>query len=244
MKSYLKDHEGINTEFYKNDFNEWDKEKEIEYNNNEIRQREKYRFFQQAYDYLSANFIEGDYYEFGCHKTRTFRMSLSEARKKNLVNINFYAFDSFEGLPEPGDIDKFTGWEKGSLKTTEDEFDAVIRQHGLYTDRIQKVKGYYQDSLNGELQQQLIKKESKIAIAYIDSDFYESAACALDFIEPLLQEGSIVCFDDWNVYKANPDKGERRAFREFAGNKGLHFEEFISVGWFGKSFILINREDK
>ncbi len=117
-----KDYEGIDICFYKNDFSKWDKQAEIEYNNNEIRQKEKYRFFQLAWDYLVANFIEGDYYEFGCHKARTFRMSLSEARKKNLVNINFYAFDSFEGLPEPMGIDIFPGWQKGVLKTTEIEF--------------------------------------------------------------------------------------------------------------------------
>jgi len=237
MRTCLKDHEGISREFYKNDFDDWDKNKEIDYNNNEIRQREKYRFFQLAYDYLAANFIEGDYYEFGTHKARTFRMSLSEARKKNMENINFYAFDSFEGLPEPQDIDKFSGWEKGALKTTDDEFDVIIRGHGLYLDRIHKVKGYYQDTLNNELQQQFEQNRSKIALVYIDCDFYESAVHVLDFIEPLLQNGSVICFDDWNVYKASPDKGERRAFTEFIAKTGHHFEEFITVGWFGKSFI-------
>ena len=225
--------------FYKNNFVHWCKEKEIKYNNRQIRQKEKYRFFQQAYDYLAANFIEGDYYEFGCHKARTFRMSLSEARKKNFNNMNFYAFDSFAGLPQISIIDRFPGWNKGGLKTTEESFDAIIKKHGLFLDRIVKVKGFYNDILTAEMQKQFTEKEQKPAIVYVDCDLYESAAAVLHFIEPLLQDGSIVCFDDWNNYKANPNKGERRAFKEFVDRSGLHFEEFISVGWFGKSFIFI-----
>ncbi len=225
--------------YFKTDFEGWNKDKEIEYNNNEIRQKEKHRFFQQVYDYLSGNFIEGDYYEFGSHKARTFRMSLSEARIKNLTNMNFYAFDSFDGLPEAKDIDKFPGWEKGALKTTEDEFDTYIKEHGLFLDKIIKIKGFYKDSLTKQLSHTLKEKGSRIAISYIDCDFYESAAYVLDFIEPLLQNGSVICFDDWNVYRANPNKGQRKAFREFIEKTGLHFEEFIKMGWFGNSFIAI-----
>ena len=237
MNPHAKDHEGITREYYKNDFDNWNKETEISYNNNEVRQKEKYRFFQLAYDYLCANGIEGDYYEFGCHRVRTFRMSLSEARKKNLTNINFYAFDSFEGLPDVSDIDKFAGWEKGMLKTSGEMFDKIVKEHGIYPDRIHKIKGFYKDSLTPALQQDLIRKGSKTAIAYIDCDLYESAASVLDFLEPLLQEGAIVCFDDWNVFKADPHRGEKRAFKEFKNRTKWHFEDFITVGWFGKSFI-------
>jgi hypothetical protein len=106
---FERDYEGISTEFYKKDFALWSKNDEIAYNNNEIRQRAKYWFFQNSFDYLSANFVEGDYMEFVCHKARTFRMALSEARKKSFEWMNFYAFDSFDGLPEASEIDRFLG---------------------------------------------------------------------------------------------------------------------------------------
>ena len=237
MHPHAKDHEGISREYYKNDFDNWDKEAEISYNNNEVRQKEKYRFFQLAYDYLSANGVEGDYYEFGCHRVRTFRMSLSEARKKNLTKTNFYAFDSFEGLPDVGDVDKFAGWERGMLKTSDEAFEEIIKAHGVYPDRVHKIKGFYKDSLTPVLQDELMQKGSRIAIAYVDCDLYESAVCVLDFIEPLLQEGAIICFDDWNVFKADPRRGEKKAFSEFRARSKWHFEDFITVGWFGKSFI-------
>ncbi len=234
---FAKDYEGISCEFYKNDFANWDKQQEIEYNNNEIRQKAKYWFFQNCFDYLSANFIEGDYFEFGCHKARTFRMALSEARKKSFDFMNFYACDSFEGLPEASEIDKFPGWEKGNLKTTDDVFMRLINNHNVYADKVTLVKGYFNNSLNEELKSELKAKNRKIAVAYIDSDFYESARDVLAFLEDFIQEGTVIAFDDWNTYKANPNKGEKKAFREFREKSKWQFEEFLSYGWMGKSFI-------
>ncbi|MBF0458463.1 MAG: class I SAM-dependent methyltransferase [Nitrospirae bacterium] len=231
-------------DYYKNDFDGWDKDKEIEYNNSEIRFRERYRFVQNAYDYLSANSIKGDYYEFGCHTGRTFRMSLSECRKKNFTGMHFYAFDSFEGLPEIKDGDNLPGFEKEALKTTEDEFDAIIKHHGLYPDKIHKVKGFYRDSLTASLARSLKDKDSQIALAHIDCDLYESTVYVLRFIRELLQDGSIVYFDDYNLYRGNPNKGERRALMEFSETTHIRFEEFMSVGWFGKAFICVEPESK
>ena len=31
----------------------------------------------------------------------------------------------------------------------------------------------------------------------------------------VLSDGTMVCFDDWFMYKGNPNQGEQRAFREF-----------------------------
>lgn len=228
-----------NPEYILSDFTDWTKATEIAYNNDQIRLKEKYRFFQQSFDYLSANYVSGDYFEFGCHKTRTFRMSLSEARKKGFGEMSFYAFDSFEGLPEASEIDQFPDWEKGKLKTSIDDFDTIIAGHGLYLDKVHKVKGFFDKTLTAEFQQELVSQGTKIALAYIDSDFYESAVSVLDFIDPLLQDGAIICFDDWNNFRANPNRGEKKAFSEFKGRSAWNFEEFMTVGWFGKSFISV-----
>jgi hypothetical protein len=110
-------------------------------------------------------------------------------------------------------------------------------EHGVYADKVQTVKGYFNESLNDELKESLKAKNTKVAVAYIDSDFYESARDALAFLEDFLQEGSVVAFDDWNTYKGNPNKGEKLAFREYREKSKWRFEEFISYGWMGKSFI-------
>ena len=61
----------------------WQHEDEISYNQVN-RQREKQQFFVRTYDFLNDNRIRGNYLEFGCHRARTFRMALTEARRHNM----------------------------------------------------------------------------------------------------------------------------------------------------------------
>ena len=96
------------------DLQHWNKEDEIHWNQTH-RQREKYKFYISAFDFLTDNQIEGDYWEFGCHRGRTFRMALTEARHHNLTEMRFLAFDSFKGIPEnSGDHDICSKWGAGN----------------------------------------------------------------------------------------------------------------------------------
>src|SRR6185295_6804759 len=61
----------------------WNKDDEIGYNQRN-RQTEKQLFFRRVFDFLKENEIRGDYHEYGCHRCRTFRMALTEARRHNL----------------------------------------------------------------------------------------------------------------------------------------------------------------
>ncbi|OCR92398.1 hypothetical protein [Campylobacter fetus] len=63
-----------------------------------------------------------------------------------------------------------------------------------------------------------LKNENvKASLIYIDCDLYTSSKTVLDFIaqSDLLQDGTIIAFDDWDLYRANPNKGQRKAFKEF-----------------------------
>ena len=77
------------------------KKNEIIYNQT-LRNKSKYNFFQKAFDFIYDNKVEGDYFEFGTHRARTFRFCLREANIKNM-EMNFFAFDSFKGLPKVKD---------------------------------------------------------------------------------------------------------------------------------------------
>jgi hypothetical protein len=78
---------------------DWEHADEVVYNQ-QNRQMEKYRFFVHAFDYLNDSQIIGGYHEFGCHRVRTFRMALTEARRHAMNHMTFFAYDSFEGLPQ------------------------------------------------------------------------------------------------------------------------------------------------
>jgi hypothetical protein len=219
------------------DLENWSRQDEIAYNQAN-RQCQKLAFFMQAFDFLTDNKIEGDYHEYGCHRVRTFRMALTEARRHNLESMNFLAFDSFEGLPEVESQPSNQVWQQGALKTAEAEFWHLIKEHDIYVDRCQTIKGFYKDSLTQELQESFLSHSHKIALACIDCDLYESAVPVFQFIEPLLQEGSLLYIDDlFTGYKGSPAKGVAKAFTEFQKKSRFSFAPHIQVGWWGRSFI-------
>ena len=219
------------------DLADWGHDQEVAYNQAN-RQSEKYRFYVRTFDFLCENRIRGDYHEFGCHRARTFRMALTEARRHNLHDMRFVAFDSFAGLPPATSAPSQEQWREGALATSEEEFLRLIRAHDLALDRIDVVKGLYDETLTAERQQEFSAKRESIALACIDCDLYESAVPVFAFIEPLLQEGSVLYIDDlFAGYRGSPEKGVARAFIEFQERSRWRFVRHLDVGWWGRSYI-------
>lgn len=218
---------------------QWSKEDEVAYNQTN-RQLEKYKFFVKAFDFLQDSRVRGDYHEYGCHRVRTFRMALTEAKRHGLDQMKFWGFDSFEGLPQSTSKPAHALWgTAGALTTTEDDFHRIVRGHGIYADKVKTLKGFYDRTLTPELQGRFRDGEAKIAFACIDCDLYESAVPVFKFIEPLLQEGSVIYIDDLFVgYKGSPAKGVARAFLEFQAGARFKFVRHMDVGWWGRSYIV------
>ncbi len=215
----------------------WTRDDEIALNQMN-RQTEKYRFFVNTFDFLTDNRVHGDYYEFGCHRCRTFRMALTEARRHNLNSMKFFAFDSFDGLPEPTSDTSVEIWKRGALTTSQDNFMDMVRTHGLAVDRVHPVKGFYEKTLTKERQRHHLDQENKIALVNVDCDLYESAVPVFSFIEPLLQEGTVLYLDDMFAgYKGSPAKGVARAFHEFRARSRFKFIRHLDIGWWGRSYI-------
>ena len=57
--------------------------------NQRNRHRQKYQFYVNVFDFLNESSIAGDYFEFGCHRVRTFRMALTEARRHHMTDMRF-----------------------------------------------------------------------------------------------------------------------------------------------------------
>lgn len=215
----------------------WSKQDEIIYNQRN-RQTEKYLFFRRVFDFLTENEVHGDYFEFGCHRGRTFRMALTEARRHARDGMRFRAFDSFEGLPAPVTETSVGKWTRGALTTSEQAFCDLIAAHGIYPDKVETVRGFYADSLTAERQREFVAQGCKIALVTVDCDLYESAVPVFDFIDPLLQAGSVIYVDDLFVgNKGDPGKGMARAFSEFRKRSRWRFVRYLDVGWWGRSYI-------
>jgi hypothetical protein len=164
---------------------------------------------------------DGYYMEFGCHSATTMRMAWHYFRQ---FDLTYLAFDSFEGLPEIAAIDRQEIWQKGRLATAENHFKSVVVRAGMPPERLRTIKGFYDRSLTPALAAQLQPK--KAAVVYVDCDLYESAIPVLRFVRDFLKPGTVVVFDDWDCFMADPERGERRAWAEFlAANPTLRFEE-------------------
>jgi hypothetical protein len=70
-------------------------------------------------------------------------------------------------------------------------------------------------------------------------DLYSSCVTVLDFIEPFLQVGTVILFDDWNAFCASQHKGERAATAEWLKrNPRWALNDYAAYGWHGRVFIV------
>lgn len=180
--------------------------------------------------------IEGYYFEFGSHEANTMRLAWRHFR--HLFNWDFVAFDSFEGLPEIDAIDKQAIWSKGKLETREEDFIRIVTASGMPRSRLTTVKGFYDQTLTPECQRKFLPR--KAAVVYVDCDLYKSTVPVLNFTKPFLQVGTVIVFDDWNCFHGDPERGERKAWREFcAANPELRFVDFVATNE-AQAFICVD----
>jgi O-methyltransferase len=183
--------------------------------------------------------VSGDCMEFGLFKGYSFWYAQQVAQRLQLDSMRFFGFDSFAGLPEPKGIDAtkeerfYQGQYACSRATVEQNLDA----HGVDWDRTFLIEGFFADSLTAATRKTYGMK--RVALALIDCDLYESTVEVLEFLAPMVGDGSILIFDDWNSFGDGDDKGQRRAFREFlAENRQLSADPLFAYGHYGQVFVV------
>lgn len=130
------------------------------------------------------------------------------------VNIprHFWAFDSFAGLPPPGEKDGETEQEQyyerlnlGDAKKVE----VIWHRLGLARDDLTIVPGWFDETLpRAPLEQ--------IAVLHVDGDWYDSVKVVLDTLYDRVASGGVVIVDDYAYWD-----GCRRAVDEFLAARGL-----------------------
>jgi len=192
-----------------------------------------------AFKFMYGNIMTGDYFEFGCATARTVRMAWEHHKHHFEGRMHFWLCDSFKGLPELKAIDKHPKWKAGDFCTPLDVFNGIVEEAGIPRTAYTIIPGYYEETLTGELAQELSSREVKAGIVYIDCDLYESTEKVLEFVRPLLQSGTVICFDDFYCFNGDPERGEQRAMREFLlRHQDVGLVEYVNFGWHGKSVIV------
>jgi len=191
----------------------------------------------QAFEFAKTNGIAGDYFEFGLWRGKSFGWARLMARRYRVNGIKFRGFDSFRGLPT-SEEKQYNIWSKGQYAIGRPEFEGLLRRKGFKAGEYILVEGMYSDSLTPKLSAELQALGVKAAIVYIDCDLYESTRDVLRFIRPFLQDGTVLCFDDYFAFRGRPDMGEQRALAEFQrANPEVRMTPYVVFGSLGMSFL-------
>ena len=172
-------------------------------------------------------------------------MALSQAPRQDCRDMRFMAFDSFRGLP-PGDqrsqSEMGEQWQAGALCTSADAFFQIIKDHGLFRDKIEIVEGFYRQTLTEDLTLQLFRSNQKGALITVDCDYQNSAEVVFPWIDKILQRGCVLYLDDyWSGNKGGPRCGVTGAFEHYRTDVSWSFVDYLNVGAHGRSFITIER---
>jgi Macrocin-O-methyltransferase (TylF) len=79
------------------------------------------------------------------------------------------------------------------------------------------VKGYFDATLTPDL----ARRVGRVAFASLDADLFSSTLCALNWLTPLLGDGSLLLFDEY----LGGDFAEKRAHEEWLEASGVKDEE-------------------
>ncbi|MBF0093586.1 MAG: class I SAM-dependent methyltransferase [Alphaproteobacteria bacterium] len=203
----------------------------------------------RAWGYVHATFLIGDYYEFGVYRGTSllnswlscghFRRNLEAGmglRFRREGNVGafldrhpvFHAFDTFSGMPDNDEGE--ANLVRGSYFGGKEDLVARAALVGLRPPDLRVVEGLFRDSAK--------TLSGPAAVVHIDCDLHASARDALDVIEPCLRQGTVVLFDDFNLFRADDLKGERRALKEFQERTGVVFEPWFAYGPAAQSFLV------
>lgn len=185
-----------------------------------------------AFGYCANNKIKGDYAEFGIFKGHTTIEAWKAAHRHGLSDMNFWLFDSFEGLPEVTGNDSGGPFETGEFSFGRKDFERNLRQNNVDFRRVNIVPGFFDKTLSE------LKTDRVFSVIWIDCDLYESTVPVLEWLTDKVVDGAVVCFDDWFTFSGKPDKGEQKAVAEWlAKNPHISLMPYRDFHWAGKAFL-------
>lgn len=153
---------------------------------------------------LNASGILGDFVELGVARggCAALMAKVAFASDADKYNRHLWLFDSYEGLPDPGErdikADNTTGdhvrpLPKGScLGTLEEVQSLLFAKFGFNPSKISFVKGWFENTVPAT-QSQL----EKIAMLRIDGDWYESTKVCLEHLYDKVSPGGVIVVDDY-----------------------------------------------
>jgi len=146
------------------------------------------------------------FYEFGVWNGISFQYLINNFKKG-------FGFDTFTGLPE--------SWHDSQAKGAYSGFGSVPKIAGG-----EFIVGNFEDTLPKFFS----KKRPLASLINFDADLYSSTLCALNYSNEVIDEKSILVFDELIMNK-NWEKDEYKALNEFCDNLGISYD-VLAVSFF------------
>ena len=195
--------------------------------NDQVSESETEKIITLAREQVSC---EGDFVELGCYKGDT-SLLLAEVLNdlqsvacgkpvENFVKKRLWIYDSFEGLPEKNKVDESSlgeDFKKGELEVTKREVKERFLRAGLPVPIIKKA--WFNELVSEDL-------PKKIALAFLDGDFYESIEVSLRLIEDKIAKNGVIIVHD---YRNAALPGVAKAVDKWIRGRGFKKEHYQSM---------------
>lgn len=181
----------------------------------------------------------GSYIEFGVFTGSSFNFAMKANSTLDKLlgksDCDFFGFDSFDGFGKVKKDDDHPRFSDDTFSVDEKKILKNIKKNSN-KQPYQIIKGFFQDTLSKDPKEYGIKKARVIMM---DCDLKEPTKLALNFVKSILQQGTIILFDDYIFYKGDEDKGEFGALKEFKEKfPSIKFREAFEYGYGSKAFIV------
>lgn len=179
---------------------------------------EKLHSLIHALRYIVQHGIPGDVVECGVWKGGLMMAAAYTLLQEGTVDRQLYLYDTFEGMPRPGQVDvRFDGakaeeeferrritevsstWANASV---EEVWEAMVST-GYPKQHIHLIRGRVEDTLPA-------KAPDRVALLRLDTDWYESTRHELIHLFPRLSSGGVILLDDYGHWL-----GARKAVDEY-----------------------------
>lgn len=200
---------------------------------------DRWRVLKEALEYVATmsrfdaedadDTLRGDYLEFGVWEGKTFAHACKYG-SRYMPSMRYFACDSFEGLPSPSGIDASCEFQEGQFSCSYEKFTENLSSWDVPLEKVTAIKGWFDKSLTTDA---ATKHDISIAsVSYIDCDLYESCVPVLDFLTPLVRQGSILMFDDWFCFRADPRRGVQLATNKRVARKESKYKfDLMETVW-------------
>lgn len=193
-------------------------------------------FYAEIMKYVEFNRLQGDYAEFGVYQGTSFISSYNAAAGLHLSQMRFFAFDSFRGLPQPANPHSAEPFRAGAFAAPMAIFEKALKRAHVDPERVVIIPGWFSVALSPKIKVE--HRLTRVAVAWIDCDLYESTVPVLEFLVDILEEGAILVFRDWYCYRGDRNRGEQRAVKEWlARYPDVALIPYRSISWNGEAFL-------